>query len=461
MKKILLSITLGALIFSCSTIEEKKEDLYKDYKPKYSLNLDGKVEEKIVEKVVVKEVIKEVEKIVEVEKKPEITSMSTNEEILSNDKLKTVIFDRNVRQVNKNLKGVWVASVLNLDFPKTKGVESQKKEIDTMMDNIKDWGLNAVFFHVRPSADALYNSEYEPWSIYITGVQNQYPGYDPLEYAIKAAHERGLELHAWINPYRASMNLDRSKLSDKSVVIKHPEWIFEFDGKYYMNPGNPEVVKYVSKAIEEIVEKYDIDGLHLDDYFYPYPSTIGSIGDNIDDEYYAKYGSSYNSKSDWRRDNVNKMIQNLSVSVHKIKPNLSFGVSPFGIWRNSTTDLNGSKTNGLESYDTLYADSIKWMKEGWVDYIAPQIYWNIGFERADYQELLNWWALKAKETNTTLYVGQGTYKVNDWQDKYEVEKQLKLNNLYNEVNGTIFFRYETLLNNPHNILEQIKNNLKK
>ncbi|WP_064592205.1 glycoside hydrolase family 10 protein [Streptobacillus moniliformis] len=437
MKKIIVSLAFLGFLISCSSVVEQT-DLYKDYKPKYKLG-DGQNEE-----------IK-------------ITSKTTNKEILSNEKLTEQIFKRENRKINQNLKGVWAATIVNLDFPKTTSMEEQKREIDEMMENIKKWGLNAVFFHVRPAADALYNSEFEPWSIYLTGTQNRHPGYDPLEYAIKAAHKRGIELHAWINPYRAAMNTDLNKLSDKSIVKRKPEWIFEYDGKFYMNPGNPEVVNYVSKAIEEIVEKYDIDGLHLDDYFYPYPSATLKLGDNVDQKEFEKYGSEYNSRGDWRRDNVNNMIKNLSVSVHKIKPNLSFGVSPFGIWRNYETDARGSKTKGLQSYDSLYADSLKWMKEGWVDYIAPQIYWNIGFEKADYEELVKWWAEKSKETNTPLYVGHGVYKYIEpkpWKDSKELEKQLKLNEKYDAVKGSIFFRYGTLLENPSNILDQIEDNLK-
>ncbi|WP_156300309.1 glycoside hydrolase family 10 protein [Streptobacillus canis] len=439
MKKIIAGLALASFLISCSSAVEQV-DLYKDYKPKYELGTEKKVEEEVT-----------------------ITSKTSNKEILSNEKLTTVIFNRENRKINKNLKGVWVASVINLDFPKTKTMEEQKREIDTMMDNVKSWGLNAVFFHVRPSADALYNSDFEPWSIYLTGVQNQNPGYDPLEYAINAAHKRGIELHAWINPYRASMTTDISKLSDKSIVKRKPEWIFEYEGKFYMNPGNPKVVSYVSGAIEEIVEKYDIDGLHLDDYFYPYPSSTAKMGDNVDQKEFDMYGAGYSNREDWRRDNVNNMIKNLSVSVHKIKPNLSFGVSPFGIWRNIENDARGSKTRGLQSYDSLYADSLKWMQEGWIDYVAPQIYWNIGFEKADYEELVKWWAEKSSETNTPLYVGHGVYKYlegNPWKDPKELEKQLKLNEKYEAVDGSIFFRYGTLLENPSDILKQIEDNLK-
>ena len=461
MKKIIFGLVSVAFLISCSTTEETKKDLYKEYNPKYELNFDETKKEGEITLIKIEDLEKEKKsEVKDIHKINEETSKIDNEEILSNENLKTNVFDRNQRVLNNNLKGVWVATVARLDFPHTSSAESQKKEIDTIMDNVKSWGLNAVFFHVRPTADAFYLSENEPWSIYLTGIQDKYPGFDPLEYAIEAAHNRGIELHAWINPYRSSMNLDLDKLSSKSVVKKHPEWIFTYDNKFYMNPGNPEVVKYVSKEIEYIVSKYDIDGLHLDDYFYPYPSATSSLPENVDDKEYEIYGKNFDNKADWRRDNVNNMIKNLSVSVHKIKPGISFGVSPFGIWRNKDNDLTGSDTKGLQSYDSLYADSIEWMKEGWVDYIAPQIYWKIGHSKADYSELVKWWSRKARETNTALYVGQGTYKVNEWEDSEETTKQLKLNESYPEVKGTIFFRYETLLNNPKNVLEQIKENLK-
>lgn len=461
MKKIIFGLVSVAFLISCSTTEETKKDLYKEYNPKYELNFDETKKEGEITLIKIEDLEKEKKsEVKDIHKINEETSKIDNEEILSNENLKTNVFDRNQRVLNNNLKGVWVATVARLDFPHTSSAESQKKEIDTIMDNVKSWGLNAVFFHVRPTADAFYLSENEPWSIYLTGTQDKYPGFDPLEYAIEAAHSRGIELHAWINPYRSSMNLDLDKLSSKSVVKKHPEWIFTYDNKFYMNPGNPEVVKYVSKEIEYIVSKYDIDGLHLDDYFYPYPSATSSLPENVDDKEYEIYGKNFDNKADWRRDNVNNMIKNLSVSVHKIKPGISFGVSPFGIWRNKDNDLTGSDTKGLQSYDSLYADSIEWMKEGWVDYIAPQIYWKIGHSKADYSELVKWWSQKARETNTALYVGQGTYKVNEWEDSEETTKQLKLNESYPEVKGTIFFRYETLLNNPKNVLEQIKENLK-
>lgn len=382
----------------------------------------------------------------------------SNKDILSDNEKKSAIFNRNDRDINNNLKGVWIATVKHLDFPTVEeyNPERQKAELITMLDNIKSMGLNAVFFQVRTEADALYNSSYAPYSRYITGTQGRYPGYDPLAFVIQEGHKRGLEVHAWINPYRAFMNADETdKISMNNIIRKHPEWVFEYvDGKLYFNPGNPEVVEYVSKTIEEIVEKYDVDGIHLDDYFYPYPLSDGVKVEIPDNEEFAKYGKNYATKDDWRRANVNNMIANLSVSVHKIKPNIVFGVSPFGIWRNAKNDLRGSNTNGLQAYDNLYADSLLWMKEGWVDYIAPQIYWAIGDARADYKTLVEWWSKQAKATNTTLYIGHGIYKPEVARGD-ELTSELNVNANNPEVKGSIYFRYKFLLESP-NLRRQLR-----
>lgn len=422
MRKILISLGLAAFLVSCSYVS-------KDYK----------------------QVAGEQKKQEKIEKQPlEGTDLGnkSNEDILSNEYLSKQVFDRSKRKINDNLKGVWVSTVFNLDFPKNKGYnpEVQKREIDKLIANVKSWGLNAIFLQVKPTNDALYNSKNLPWSMYLTGIENQHPGYDPLEYFIRKAHENNIELHAWINPYRVAMTTDRSKLSNKNIANQHPEWVFEYDGKLYLNPGKPEVVKYLYNNIEEIVKNYDIDGVHLDDYFYPYPNGKTKLP-NFDTVEYQQYGSSFDTIGDFRRNNVNDLIKNLSASVHKLKPSISFGVSPFGIWRNKSTDSSGSDTRGLQTYDELYADSVKWMSEGWVDYIAPQIYWHIDHPKAGYEKLVNWWSGIAQRTNTPLYVGEGIYKVNEWP-KGEVREHKNIINQRSAVKGYILFRYETILNNP-------------
>lgn len=370
----------------------------------------------------------------------------SNQDILSNEQYSKQIFNRKNRDINKNLKGVWVSTVINLDFPKNKGfdAEVQKEEIKQIVKDVKSWGLNAIFLQVKPTDDAFYKSKNLPWSMYLTGVENGTPSYDPLKYFVEQAHENGLELHAWINPYRVSMTTDYSKLSSKNVAKKHPDWVYEYAGKLYLNPAKPEVINYLSENIEEIVTNYDIDGLHLDDYFYPYPDGSKSLP-NFDDLEYQKYSKDGESLSDFRRRNVDDLIKNLSVSVHKIKPNISFGVSPFGIWRNKKTDPKGSDTNGLQAYDSIYADALNWMQNGWVDYVAPQIYWEISNSKASYETLISWWSKNAKNTDTVLYIGEGIYKADTWA-KDELDKHKKLREEKN-VQGFILFRYDILKQN--------------
>lgn len=444
MKKIIASLMLSLAIISCISIEENKEQ-----KQIIDTTIIKEPEVKIIEK----------EKIVEKEVKPiKDLSNKTNIEILSDESSINTVFDRNNREYNYNLKGVWVATVNNLDYPTrpTLDVERLKREYIELVDNVKKWGMNAIFYQVKPGADAMYETNYYPQSRYLTGVEGENLNYDLLPFMIEEAHKRNIEFHAWINPYRASQSTDLSKISSTSIVKTHPEWTFNYGGKIFLNPGNPDVVDYVSRSIENIVKKYDVDGIHLDDYFYPYPVANQVIPDLKE---YEQYGKNFSNIDDWRRNNVDEMVKNLSVSVHKIKPNIVFGISPFGIWKNYKTDVKGSYTNGLESYTQLYADSIKWMEKGWVDYIAPQIYWNIGKVNADYEELVKWWNNEAIRTNTALYVGHGVYKSiagdsDHWLNPYETYNQMKMNENLKGVKGSIFFRYKTFIENP-NLVEQI------
>ena len=367
-----------------------------------------------------------------------------NEDILKDKELKDKVFDKRYRKINNNLKGVWVSTVLNLDFPTKASLDEkeQKREIENIVKEAKDMGLNAIFFQVKPTNDAFYNSKNLPWSKYLTGKEDTKPSYDPLEYFIEVAHKNNMELHAWINPYRVSMNTDLSKISEKNIVKKHPDWVFTYEGKMYLNPAKPGVVKYLYENIEEIVKNYDVDGIHLDDYFYPYP-VAGKPLPNFDKKEYEQYAELNQSLADFRRENVNNLIKNLSVSIHKIKPELAFGISPFGIWRNEKDDIRGSKTNGLASYDNLYADVVKWMENSWIDYVAPQIYWDTKHEKANYETLVKWWNDVSYKTNTTLYIGEGIYKFKDW-DTNEISKHRKIRNANDNVKGYIIFRYKTL-----------------
>ncbi len=248
-----------------------------------------------------------------------------------------------------------------------------------------------MFFQVRPTADALWPSPYEPWSQCLTGTQGKDPGWDPLGTAVQEAHARGLELHAWFNPYRVANHTDPSKLVASHPARRHPDWVVPYGGKLYYNPGLPGGPRASSRTrCSTRCGSYDIDGVHWDDYFYPYP-VAGQIFD--DDAEFAKYGGAFPDRASWRRDNIDKLVQETAARIKAVRPGADFGISPFGVWRNVATDPLGSDTRaGVQTYDDLYADTRKWVRQNWIDYICPQIYWNIGFAAADYAKLLPWWA---------------------------------------------------------------------
>lgn len=365
-----------------------------------------------------------------------------------------------IAKERKEMRGIWVATVLNIDWPSKKGlsVESQKQEFIKILDNVKEWNMNAVFVQIKPVGDAFYPSKFSPWSEYLTGKQGENPGYDPLKFMIEEAHKRNIEFHAWFNPYRLTMSGGIDKLSNDNIGKQRPDWTITYGGKLYLNPGIPEVNDYIVKSIMEVVENYDIDGVHMDDYFYPY-KVKGEIYN--DEEQYNKYGSNFLKVDDWRRDNVNKLIEKLYSSIKHKNKNIEFGISPFGVWRNISTDsVRGSNTKaGIQNYDDLYADILYWMKKNWIDYVAPQIYWNQGFKIAEYNTLVDWWSKYAKETKTNLYIGQAAYRIKDWEKDDELINQIKYNRKSEEVKGSIFFSYSSLVKNPKGILEKIKNDV--
>lgn len=357
-----------------------------------------------------------------------------------------------------DLRGVWVSTVVNIDYPKkaTTDVEVLKSEALQILDNAKDMGMNAVFLQVRPSSDAIYKSKYFPWSKYLTGTQGLAPAdnFDPLEFWITEAHKRGIELHAWLNPYRVVKKNgnepahDFASLAANNPAKLHPEWTVKHtDGNIYYNPGIPEVRQLVIGGINEIIENYDVDGIHFDDYFYPGMSFA-------DADTYKKYGAGYTNINDWRRANVDILIRDLSKAIKAASNDVSFGISPFGIWANKTGNPLGSDTKGNQSFSSHYADTRKWVKEGWLDYIAPQIYWNVGYTVADYSKIVAWWEDVVKDTGVKLYIGQAAYKSNNgtlgnaWYGVAEIEKQLQLNAKSKEVDGSIFFSYRSFLDRP-------------
>lgn len=343
------------------------------------------------------------------------------------------------------MRGIWVATSANLDYPTTPTTSDAalKSEADTIINDCYDMGMNAIFLQVRPAADAFYKSGYYPWSRYLTGTQGKAPanGFDPLAYWVEKAHAKGIELHAWINPYRITQaESDWNKLSpDNPAKGSCSNYVRKCDGKYYFDPGEPAVRDLITDSVIEIVENYDVDGIHFDDYFYP----EGSFNDSAS---YAAYGGGMN-KADWRRNNIDKLIRRVNDAVHKADSQCVFGVSPMGIWANSGTTSLGSATRGGESYSQRYADSYTWVKNGWVDYIAPQIYWNIGYSIADYRVLANWWSDVVKNTDVELYIGIADYRADAssgvWQGTGELLRQLQLNDTLPEIDGEIHFRYKS------------------
>ena len=348
------------------------------------------------------------------------------------------------------MRGVWVSTVYNIDYPSAQGLSADalKSEADTILDNIAAMGLNTVFLQVRPSADALYQSAIFPWSRYVSGTAGQAPDqdFDVLAYWIDAAHSRGLQLHAWLNPYRITKDgqEELDALPETSPAKQHPEWVVEYDGNYYFNPGLPAVQQLVVDGAAEIVRHYDVDGIHLDDYFYP--------GTDFNDaEAYARYGEDFDDIDDWRRDNVNDLIAAMDETLHEIDPALSFGVSPAGIWDNKADNPKGSETNGRSSYREIYCDSVEWIKRGTVDYICPQLYWSIGYEIADFEILVDWWQDIVATSDVALYIGIGAYRSAEaapgdvWYGTAELARQLEMLDKSIDIQGEVFFSYSSLM----------------
>ncbi len=345
----------------------------------------------------------------------------------------------------RQLRADWIASVVNIDWPSKPGltVDQQKAELIGWYDEAVARGLNAVVVQVRPTADAFWPSDVEPWSKYLTGTQGQDPGYDPLAFAVREAHQRNLEFHAWFNPYRVSMDTNRDALVPTHPARVHPDWVIAYGGKLYYNPGIPAARHLVEDAIMDAVTSYDIDAVHFDDYFYPYPVAGQPFPD---DDTFAQYPDGFTDKADWRRHNIDLLITELGDRIHAAKPWVKFGISPFAVWRNKATDPEGSDTTaGAQTYDDLYADTRRWVREEWIDYIAPQVYWSIGFAPADYAMLVPWWSQQVRGTDVQLYIGQATYKVGTstqspaWSDPKEMTRHLFFNRYFPEVQGDIYF----------------------
>lgn len=311
----------------------------------------------------------------------------------------------------REFRGAWIQCV-NGQFI---GMSTKKMQqtLTYQLDELHKDGVNAIFFQVRAECDALYKSDIEPWSRFLTGVQGKAPSpyWDPLQWMIDECHKRGMELHAWVNPYRAKTKLTTS-LASNHIAVKSPASVFPYDGLFILNPGLPENRQYIIRVVDDIVSRYDVDGIHMDDYFYPYPVAGLQIPD---DREYNMYNNGIRDRGDWRRDNVNIFIKECGESIHKIKPWVKFGVSPFGIYRNRRNGVEiGSETRGTQNYDDLYADVLLWVNNGWVDYTVPQLYWQIGHKTADYKTLIEWWSRYASKR--PLYIGEDVERTVKYAD---------------------------------------------
>ena len=362
-------------------------------------------------------------------------------------------------QPKYEFRGVWIATVDNIDWPvKGMSVDSQKAEYIRQLNMHQRNGMNAVIVQVRPAADAFYPSPYEPWSQWLTGIQGRPPSpwYDPLQFMIEEAHKRGMEFHAWCNPYRADFKVGTSSIGPSHITRLHPEWFLEYGDKKYFDPGNKKVQQYVTTVIANIVDRYDVDAVHMDDYFYPYRIAEKEFPDSIN---YLKYGNGMN-KDDWRRSNVDSIILMISKAIKKEKAWCKFGISPFGVWRNKNKDPDGSDTKaGQTNYDDLYADILLWLKKGWIDYVAPQLYWEFGHPAAPYEVLLDWWSRHTY--GRQCYIGLGIYRAgsNDaWKDSTQLPRQIKALRNTSNINGTIYFSSKTFNRNPNGWNDSLKNN---
>ncbi|MBC6996400.1 family 10 glycosylhydrolase [Neolewinella lacunae] len=361
----------------------------------------------------------------------------------------------------RELRGVWMATVLNIDYPQNPTTDAATLQADfrSQLYRLRQAGMNAIFVQVRPAADALYPSVHAPWSEWLTGVQGRAPvsNFDPLAYMIETAHAQGIELHAWINPYRVAMTLDSTRFAANHLYHRHRDWIRSYGGRRYLDPGLPAVRAHLGEVIDELITKYDLDGIHFDDYFYPYP--VPGV-DFPDQQTYRTYGYG-RSLADWRRDNVNTFIAETHRRIKAAKPWMYFGVSPFGVWRNQAQDpVNGSPTNaGATSYDGLYGDALAWARAGTVDYLLPQIYWSMDHPAASYRTLVSWWTTHVPP-GPDLYIGHAAYKAGTdpdpaWTGTEELPRQVAHLRQLPRPKGSVFFSSKSLLNNPAGLAQRL------
>ncbi len=368
-------------------------------------------------------------------------------------------------QPKYEFRAVWVATVNNIDWPSRSGLNSaqQQQEVINILNTCKQLGMNAVIFQVRPAADAFYTSELEPWSRYLTGTPGKAPDpyYDPLQFWIEESHKLGLEFHAWLNPFRVSQN-SNEPLAGNHIAFQHPEWILKYGNPLYFDPGLPQTREFVVRVVKDIVSRYDVDAIHFDDYFYPYP-LAEAFPDTVSFAFYNR-GFRHEDKADWRRENVDIIIKMLNDTIKATKPWVKFGISPFGVWRNKSDDPRGSDTKaGATNYDHLYADVIKWQEKGWIDYLLPQIYWQIGHPQADFKMLAEWW--KDHAYHRGMYIGHAVFKIEAgstipaWTKPGELPNQIRMLRTLPGIEGSAFYSAKHFNRDLFGLQDSLKNSL--
>ncbi len=367
------------------------------------------------------------------------------------------------KPLKREFRGAWIVTGKNIDYPSKKNltVAQQKKEFTDLLDLYQRNGINAIVFQVRPASDAFYESKLEPWSEWLTGTQGQAPTpkYDPLKFMIEEAHKRDMEFHAWFNPFRAVFTTQYADVCKTHISVTRPKWCFSYTLHKYLNPGLPEVREYITKVIMDVVNRYDIDGVHFDDYFYPYPEKEdGKVIPIPDNEAYNKYKGKFNNVADWRRNNVDVFIENTYKSIKAAKPYVKFGIGTFGIWRNKQTDKRGSNTLGFESYDGIYCDMVKWLEKGWVDYVAPQIYWYIGQKNVDFKVVTDWWGQNTFGRH--FYVGHSVSSwaggKDGWSRSSEMFDQIRYQRSSGVAQGSIFYSTAPIKKNPNGFNDSLQ-----
>lgn len=354
-------------------------------------------------------------------------------------------------QAPAEFRAAWIATVDNIDWPSRKGlsVDSQKAEFIRMLDEHRRNGLNAVIVQVRPATDAFYPSPYEPWSEWLNGVQGKppVPYYDPLAFMLSEARKRGMAFHAWCNPYRADFKIGAASIAPAHITRLYPHWFLKYGDKLYFDPGQPAAQDYVVEVIRDLLQRYPLDAIHFDDYFYPYRIAGQEFPDSVT---YARYGNGL-LRDDWRRSNVDSIIVKLYRVIRATRPGVQFGISPFGVWRNSSKDPRGSDTRaGQTNYDDLYADILLWLQKGWIDYVAPQLYWEFGHSAAAFETLLEWWSRNTYGKH--CYIGLGIYRAGSntaWKDSTQLPRQIQAIRNTPNMQGMIFFSGKTFYKNPN------------